>query len=233
MSKSYKPLYQESQKLLAQKEAENVTLREQNSALQQKFDTQVAENQTTKTTLEAKISESETQKQQLETEKEALEEKNADLSEKLQEKELSRFASAYATQEKEYKEQQEKWFKLSLWATCFLVVSVLISIFGPHVLEDAQWYKEPGFYLLNVVFITLFVYTLKQHSHFGNLRIDYANRKTLAQSYQYIIADEDETSAIRTRFLERSADVFSSKATPHSNDVTVYEAVAAKLTGKE
>src|SRR3990167_4547285 len=127
--------------------------------------------------------------------------------------------------------QKDLWFKLSLWGTGLLTGSIFFSIAGPHMFADKQWYTEPGFYLLNIIFLTLFIYALKQHAHFGNLRIDYANRKTLAQSYQYIIADEEETSDVKKRFLERAADVFSSKAIPRSSDVTIYEAIVAKFVG--
>lgn len=155
------------------------------------------------------------------------------LSEEIRIKELSRFASAYATQEGEYKIQQDLWFKRSLWATLFLTASVLYSAFTSQIETAKLWYQEPGFYLLNFIFITLFVYSLKQHAHLGNLRIDYANRKTLAQSYQHIIEDEEEFEEIKSRFLGRASDIFSSPALLRSSDVTPHESILGKIIGKK
>lgn len=81
---------------------------------------------------------------------------------------------------------------------------------------------------IDLIFITLFIYTLKQHSHFGNLRIDYANRKTLAQCYQHIV-ESGEHNEIREGFLKKAAEIFSSKAKMHSSDITLSEAVLGKL----
>jgi len=220
----YKAKYEEANKGNQQKEAEISDLKGQLLELQGKFNTQTSSHNTEKLSLE-------TEREGLKKKIADLEEKNTALSGQLRNEELSRFASAYEIQEKEYQDQQDLWFNLSLGATGLLTVSVLISIFGPHFAPSHEWYKEPAFYLLDVIFLTLFVYSLKQHSHLGNLRIDYANRKTLAQSYQYIIEDEEETSEVRKRFLERAADVFTSKVIPRSNDVTIYEALVAKILG--
>lgn len=221
MGIGYKSRFQEANKALRQKDEEIKVLQGKLSELQ-----------TEKIDLETEIERLKSNIVKLEATIEELEEKNTQVNEQLRSMELSRFASAYKDQENEYKTQQDLWFKLSLGATALLTISVLISIFGPHVYPRAEWFKEPAFYLLDVIFLTLFVYALKHHSHLGNLRIDYANRKTLAQSYQYIIEDEEETSEVRKRFLERAADIFSSKAILRSEDVTVYEAVVAKLLGR-
>ena len=228
---SYKRLYQEANKLGKQKDDQISKSQKQLEDLQNKFDTQTASDKTSISGLETEKKALEEQIRTRQEENASLEQKNTDLGEQLRKKELSRVASAYAEQETEYKGQQDLWFKLSLWGTGLLTGSIFFSIAGPHMFADKQWYTEPGFYLLNIIFLTLFIYALKQHAHFGNLRIDYANRKTLAQSYQYIIADEEETSDVKKRFLERAADVFSSKAIPRSSDVTIYEAIVAKFVG--
>ncbi|HBB43983.1 MAG: hypothetical protein UW27_C0002G0089 [Parcubacteria group bacterium GW2011_GWA1_44_13] len=155
------------------------------------------------------------------------------LNEEIRKKELSRFASAYSNQENEYRIQQDLWFKRSLWSTFFLTASVLYSSFGSQLETAKLWYQEPSFYLLNFIFITLFVYSLKQHTHLGNLRIDYANRKTLAQSYQHIIEDEEEFEGIKSRFLERASDVFSSPPLFRSSEVTPHESFLRKITGNK
>jgi len=224
MGKSYKALYEQVDEQNRQKDETIAS-----------FGTKLAELQSTsneKSTADAqKITDLEQQVETAESEKEQLEEKVTELSDQLRKKELGRFASAYKDQEGEYKTQQDLWFKFSLWATGLLTLSVVASIFGPLLLQENQWHEKSAFYLLDIIFLTLFVYALKQHAHLGNLRVDYANRKTLAQSYQYIIEDEAETSEIKTRFLDRAANVFSSKAILRSGDITWYEAVIAKFLG--
>ncbi|MBL7045514.1 MAG: hypothetical protein ISR99_00580 [Parcubacteria group bacterium] len=153
--------------------------------------------------------------------------------EQIQTMELKRFAQAYADQESEYKTEGEKWFKYGFITSVLLATSVLASIFSVYIPRiSGTWYENPGFYLLNLIFITLFVYALKQHLHFGKLRIDYANRKTLAQSYQYIIEDEEDKDVAK-RFLERAADVFSSRADLTSGDVTPQEGFLTKMFNRK
>lgn len=208
------------------KDTEITQLKNQLINLQGLLDTQSANSKESITSLnnEAVLAEEKIEK---------LDEQITLLSDEIRKKELSRFASAYSVQEGDYKTQQDTWFKYSLWATLFLAVSVLCSIFGSQLGIEKQWYQEPGFYLLNFIFITLFVYSLKQHAHLGNLRVDYANRKTLAQSYQHIIEDEEDFIEIKTRFLERAADIFSSPALLRNSDVTPHESLLGKVFGKK
>lgn len=227
MGKSYKAEYNQVARNLRERDAQVAALGTQLAELQ-------AKSSAKSTTDGQRISEFELQVKNLETEKEDLEGKNVELNTQLRQKELGRFASAYAEQEGEYKTQQDLWFTLSLWATGLLTVSVVASIFSPLFIQGNQWYEKSSFYLLDVIFLTLFVYALKQHAHLGNLRVDYANRKTLAQSYQYIIEDEEEgPSEIKTRFLNRAADIFSSEASTRGNDVTLYEALVGKVLGRK
>lgn len=223
----YKSLYNEASKEIQQKDAQIAQLYAQMAQAQSIFESQIATINKENFELKEEIETHEKLKSELE-------ESLAEKKEQLRKMELSRFASAYANQEKAYETQQKWWFKLSLGATFLLVASVVLSTFLPVFNQGKQWYEEPGFYLLNFIFVTLFIYTLKQHSHLGNLRIDYSNRKTLAQSYQHIIEEDDDEghANIKTRFLERAADIFSSKAVLHNGDVTLYEAVLAKIVGK-
>lgn len=226
MGKSYKALYEEEKENNIQKDKEISGLQKQLDENEKKYAEQ-------KTRDDNKITELETEKTKLFSEKEGLSDELEDAKEKLQTMELNRLASSYEKQELDYKNQQRFWLKLSLGATALLTFSVLLSVFGPSWFDsDIVWFREPGLYLLNIIFLTLFVYTLKQHSHLGNLRIDYANRKTLAQSYQHIIEDE-EHEEIKTNFLKNAAEIFSSKAKMHSDDVTFYEALVAKILGSK
>jgi len=231
MSKGYKANFQEVSKENHIKDEEISNLNKKLLELQEKLTKQTSSYGEEKTSREAEMLEQKETLTNLKKEYDSVTEKNTELSEQLRNKELGRFASAYDIQEKEYKTQQDLWFRLSLWATVLLTVCILISIVG-SLDPSKSWYREPAFYMLDIIFLTLFVYALKQHSHLGNLRIDYANRKTLVQSYQYIIEDEPEDSEVRKKFLERASNIFSSEVTLKSNDVTIYEALVAKILGK-
>lgn len=229
----WRQLYNEKSKENLKKDEQISELQKQVAVLQSNVDEQTSLRNNEKTDLETKIGELRVNITNLEKEKSDILEQNKGLSEQLRAKELSRFASEYENLEKEYGEQQDLWFKLSLGATGLLTISILASIVAPlhPLLQNKLWYQEPGFYLLNLIFITLFIYALKQHSHLGNLRIDYANRKALAQSYQYIIEDEDETSAVRKEFLEKALGIFTSRAMLKIGGITPYESIVEKVFG--
>lgn len=226
MRYQYKQLYEAELEKNTQKDKELLDLQKQVEVDKEIYAKQKIENDATI----AKLTEDKTN---LLTEKENIETSLADTKERLRVMELSRFAAAYEKQESDYKSQQKFWFKLNLLATLLLTISILVSIFGIPFLGldiNSAWDKEPKLYLLNLIFLTLFIYTLKQHAHLGNLIIDYANRKTLAQSYQHIV-ESGGYDDIRTNFLKNAADIFSSEAKMRSSDITIYEALLAKIFG--
>lgn len=224
MRNSYKVLYEKIKETDVQKDKEIFNLQEQLDKTKKEYAEQ-------KTKDDNKINELETEKTKLISEKDDLSSVLEDTEEKLRVMELSRFASSYEKQELDYEKQQRFWFRIGVVTTGLLILSVLLSILGPKWFNlSVLWYKEPGFYLLNFIFLTLFIYALKQHSHLGNLRVDYANRKTLAQSYQHIVEDEGHND-IKEGFLKNASEIFSSKAMMRSDDVTLYEALVAKLLG--
>lgn len=74
---------------------------------------------------------------------------------------------------------------------------------------------------------------MRQHSHLADLREDYANRKALAQSYQYMVEDDDSgaLSEIQHIFFEKAIDVFTKRPKSRGNDVTWYQTLFAKWVG--
>ena len=159
--------------------------------------------------------------------------KLSEAQEQIRSMELSRFASAYRDQETEYREEQTKWFKYVMVASLFLTGSIMFSIFvPPHMPITGRWYQEPGFYLLDAMFLTLFVYSLKRHAHLGNLIVDYANRKTLAQSYQHLVESDEESAELESKFQERVAEIITAQPAVQDSKVTVYEHMFDQFTTK-
>ncbi|HEY0220989.1 MAG TPA: hypothetical protein VGC58_02070 [Candidatus Paceibacterota bacterium] len=149
--------------------------------------------------------------------------KISELQDKIKSYELRRFASAYFDQESKYREEQNLWFKYVIGSVVLITISILFSIYHPYLEISNKWYDEPGLYLLNAVFVTIFIYSLKKYSHLGNLIIDYANRKTLAQSYQYLVESEDELSELDNKFLEKVSSIFTANPVALDSKVTMYE----------
>jgi hypothetical protein len=154
--------------------------------------------------------------------------KLSEAQEKIRLIELSRFASAYKKQEDEYREEQQKWFTYVIYSTLFLTGSIMFSIFSPeHV-----WYQEPGFYLLDAMFLTLFIYALKKHAYLGNLIVDYANRKTLVQSYQYLVESDEESSELAIKFQEKVTEIVTAIPAVNDGKVTIYEHILDQVMTK-
>ena len=209
---SYKTLYEESLE-------EIKILKEEKTSLSERLSEQsdeVSSLSSEITDLEETISSND---KEIETLNSTVKEKNRII----RENELRRFASAYASQENEYGQQRETWFGYSLVATILLTLSVVFSIAAPYRgWVEGSWYQQPGFYLLNAIFLTLFVYSLKQHAYFGRLKVDYANRKTLAQSYQHVIEDEEDAK-IQNGFLQEIVKVFAAVPNHSKESVTIWE----------
>lgn len=226
----YKNRYDESQKLLRQSEQELVNQVAQVASLQEQLSGKVV-------AYEADIAEKDTEISTLIEEKESLEVELKTLQEslkitdgKLRDRELSRFAEQYREQEDRYATQQREWMGYSLGAGGLLLAGTLFTALGGFGVGSFQ----PELVFLNVVLLTIFVYCLRQHSHLANLRDDYANRKALAQSYQYI-AQGDETDGlndIRMDFFEKATDTFTRKPASRGNDVSLQDAFLTKLLGQ-
>lgn len=208
----YKALYEERGEEIEQLNKDKRNLEENTKQLEsniEKLNTKISELQVDSRAQENKIK--------------TLNETISDRDRTIKENELRRFSAAYEKQEREYRSKQNDWFNYSLIATVALTSSVLFSIVAPSKgWATGQWYEQPGFYLLNAIFLTLFVYSLKQHSYFGKLIVDYANRKTLAQSYQHIVEDEKDEE-IKTGFLKEIVKIFAAAPNHEKESVTVWE----------
>jgi hypothetical protein len=157
---------------------------------------------------------------------ETLEVQNKEKQNQLNKRELRKLAKAYETQEIEYAEDADKWFKYVIASFSVLVLSIIISIL---FVQGNEWYERVEVYLVNFVFITFLVFSLKQYSYYVKLRTDYANRKTLSQSYHNIlVSGEDEE--IKPKFLEKATDVLCAKNDVKHESYTLPEKLLESLT---
>lgn len=167
-------------------------------------------------------------------EKEAgYEEKISELEENLEEKELQinkrelkKLAEAYSDQEKEFLEESKKWFKFVLGSLGFLLLSILVSNYLVH---GEPWYERIEYYLANFVFITLLIFSLKQYSSSNHLRVDFANRKTLAQSYHNIISKAEDVN-IKNDFIKEAMKILCAPADNKTESYTLPEKLIDGIT---
>ena len=66
---------------------------------------------------------------------------------------------------------------------------------------------ENGFHKIDFILISAVWFCGAQYANTTKLRYDYANRKTLAQSFANILNNLDENTTIRDKFIEKTTDV--------------------------
>lgn len=128
----------------------------------------------------------------------------------LNKRELKKLAEAYSEQEGQYKTDSDTWFKFVKLSFAILGATVLFSVL---MSRGVAWYERFEFYLINFVALTFLIFSLKQFTYFTKLRTDYANRKTLAQSYHNILTSSEDVE-LKPVFLEKAAGVLAA-----SNDI--------------
>lgn len=166
------------------------------------------------------------EKQELEKKAEELK-KEVDLKNKqLTEKELRKLAQAYAEQEYEFKIDVEKWFKFVIVGLAALLVSIGISTW---LASSKVWYDKFEYYLVDFVFVTFLIFSLKQYSSSNNLRVDFANRKTVAQSYHNIIGSTEDED-IKDEYLSKATDVLCAPSKIESDSYTIPEKIIETLS---
>ena len=144
----------------------------------------------------------------------------------LNSRELKKLASAYSEQENKFRTESLAWLA-GVVGTGLILFASIIYIAG--LAADKPWYDRFEYYLANFVFATLFIFAIKRHSFAHRLGIDFANRKTLAQSYQNIISVvEDEE--IRERFIDKAADVLCAPVDHKTEAYTLPEKIMDTLS---
>lgn len=131
----------------------------------------------------------------------------------LNEHELKKMAEAYHKQEFAYESDAKFWMKAIAWVVGALIVSTVVSII---LANGKPWYDRFEFYLVDFIFISAVWFCSSQYSYYVHLRADYANRKTVAQSYHNILLSmSNENSEVenkisdelKNKFVEKAADV--------------------------
>lgn len=144
----------------------------------------------------------------------------------LNDKELKKLARAYSDQEDHYELKSDRW----LWlVTLAFVAAGVGTIWIIHFSGGEVWHTKIGYYFADVLLITFLVFSLKQYSYYVKLKSDYANRKTLAQSYNNILNTEEDI-VIRSKFLESAVSVLAAPAEVKNESYTIPEKLLESIT---
>ena len=135
---------------------------------------------------------------------EELKEENAEKQSAIDIKEAKKLAKAYEDQEIIYQKGSEKWLNWLMKVAGVLVISTGISIW---LSADKLWYDKFEYYVIDLIFISAVWFCGSQYSDQVKLRDDYANRKTLAQSFHNILNNLPEDEAIKSKYIEKATDV--------------------------
>lgn len=173
------------------------------------------------------ISEHEAATEELESRITSLKKENNSQRERLNKRELKKLAIEYETQEQAYHKDQNTWFKYALLG----FVSIVATVLWAHLttVPSEPLTDRIDRYIINVILITFLVFCLKQYSTYKDLRIDYANRKTIAQSY-FNILDSSEDAVIKEKFLDASADILVSTTHVNNESHTIPEKLLDSIT---
>lgn len=232
MGPPYKPKFKEAKRIILENDKEIAELKSRIIVLNEEKNTdatshtQALEGKAEEiTSLEQKIA-------RLEEEKSTLEESLKTTKEDLRSKELNKFAGEFRKEEVRYEREQRSWFSNSVRAGAIVLVIAILTAFDIFDSNGTGIFPEIEIIFLNALTLTVFLYSLKQHSHLADLREDYANRKALAQSYQYMVEGDDPALLeIKNEFFKEAMSVFTKRPKGRGSDVTWQESIFARFLG--
>jgi hypothetical protein len=129
------------------------------------------------------------------------------LKEKQEELDLmgtKKLAVSFETQEGIYKRDQRFWLIGVASAALALLVYTVVSI---CLTSGTTWSDRVGYYAIEIILISVVWFCSAQFSEAKDLRHDYGNRKTLAQSFHNILNNLAEDGVIKLKFIEKTTDI--------------------------
>ena len=180
--------------------------------------------------LEAQRDVAKEEKDQLIAEVEKLKQADELKQKQLNDKELKRLAAAYGTQEDKYTTQADTWFqylKGMVIGWGLLTVSIIFFTSG-------TWSEKLPYFAIEIIPISAAWFCVAEFSYYSKLRTDFANRKTIAQTYHNIVIniddDVDEGEAeIKNKFIEKATDVLCAPSVVDSKEPILSKKVLKDL----
>ena len=133
-----------------------------------------------------------------------LKEEISSKNKELDKKELKKLARAYEDQEVLYKEDVLFWFRCVSFVSLSIFIVTALAIYLSH---GKPWHERIEYYLIDLILFTVLYFCSSQYSDYTKLRNDYANRKTLAQSFGNILNSLEENNLVKDKFIEKTTDI--------------------------
>jgi cation transport ATPase len=135
---------------------------------------------------------------------EDLENENKQKQSQIDKRELKKLAEAYSEQEDIFEKESKTWLISLIVAGVLLLISAIVSI---KITHNESWIESIKYYIIDFILISAVWFCGAQYANTTKLRYDYANRKTLAQSFSNILNNLAENTVIRDKFIEKTTDV--------------------------
>ncbi len=158
------------------------------------------------------------------------EQKTKEINEKqkmLDKRELTALAQAYDDQEKQFKKSADNWLAASVVASVVIIFGW--AKFSAH-LSSIDWIDRINYALPVAVIVTLWIFSGRQYGYFRKLQTDFANRRTLAQSYQNLISASGAEQEIKEQFFERVSSILCAPCDSSVDTTTLLEKSLETLT---
>ncbi len=147
------------------------------------------------------------QESQLVKNKETIEEKQGQINTL----KLHKMASSYEEQEINYTNDVKEWKGNLVFSLLCLVVLSLVSV---TLALNKPWYERFEFYLADFLLVGAVWFCGSQYSYYTKLKNDYANRKTVANTYHALLLSLDKMTPEDPEYNinKETKDKFMSKA---------------------
>lgn len=140
----------------------------------------------------------------LKSQMESLEQQIAEKQKQIDKRELKKLAEAYGEQEGINKGEEKTWLIRLAVVAGLLLVSAVVSIWVTH---NQSWVESIKYYVVDIILFSAVWFCGTQYSNVLKLKNDYANRKTLAQSFHNILNNLSDNPEIKAKFIEKTTDV--------------------------
>ena len=147
------------------------------------------------------------------------------INNQLNDKELKRMAQAFGSQETEHRKTS------NMWGQGFIATIILLLFVTAYILDKSvglDWHSQLKFIVLDLIAFSATWFTGSQYSEYKTLANDYANRKTLAQTYHNII-DTVTDDTLKSKFIEASIATLTAPAYVNKKNVVISKELVTQL----
>ncbi len=123
---------------------------------------------------------------------------------RLDRRETKKLAIAYEEEEERETLNQNRWLSATIVVGLFLLASITYPLLSKG---DWAWTDHLDTLPIDILLISILWFCASQFRDASQRKHDYANRKTIAQSFNNILNNLPEDEFIRPRFIEKATDV--------------------------